>query len=273
MTRISGHGLHGGAPCSVRFLREAGAVRLRQGNAEARLAELVLDGGGRSTAVTTRDGRLRVGTVEHVFAALGALSIRDGLVIEVDGPEMPIADGGARRFVDALAELGLGPSPPPLRIMRAAAFDIGASRYEFRPPQPASDTAVVIEITVDFSDDRLESRARWTGDASDFRDRIAPARTFGFEHELGALLERGLARHVPIESVVLVARDAIHSAGPPFSPDEPARHKLLDLVGDLYPAGGPCHGTIRAKKPGHAATHEAIRRGLAEGVLMLTRTR
>lgn len=273
MTRISGHGLHGGAACSVRFLREAGAVRFRQGAAEARLAELVFDGSGRATMATTRDGRVRIGTTEHVFAALGALSIRDGVVIEVDGFEMPIADGGARRFIEALGDLGVGPSPPPLRVMRAATFDIGTSRYEFLPPASAADGAIIVEVTVDFSDMRLESRARWTGDATDFRDRIAPARTFGFEHELGTLLERGLAQHVPIESVVLIASDAIHSAGPTFTADEPARHKLLDLVGDLYARGGPFYGTIRAHKPGHAATHEAIRRGLAEGVLMLTRTR
>jgi len=273
MTSLSGHGLHGGAPATVRFVREPGAVRLRRGSAEARIAELVLDGGGRSTTATTRDRRLRVHTVEHVFAALGALSIRDGVVIDVDGPEMPLVDGGARAFVDALSGLGCGPSPPTLRIVRAGTIDIGESRYELQPPQPDDANDIRVEVDHDFDDDRLERHARWRGDIGDFRDRIATARTFGFEHELGDLMARGLARHVAPESVVVVARGGILSAGRPFRADEPARHKLLDLVGDLYAHGGPCQGSIRATRPGHAATHEAMRRGLADGLLMLTRTR
>lgn len=270
---MSGRGLHTGAPASVRFVREAGAVRLRSGEAEARIAELVVEGSGRATTATTRDARLRVGTVEHLFSALGAMSIRDGVVVEIDGPEIPIVDGGARAFCDALAALRFGASPPTLRIVREGTIEVGRSRYEFRPPEPASATSVTVEVIVEFDDVRLASRAEWLGDAVDFRDRIAPARTFGFEHELGELLARGLASHVPRESVVLVGDTEIHSAGMPFSADEPARHKLLDLVGDLYVHGGPCHGHLRAIRPGHAATHEAVRRGLAAGLLMITRTR
>ena len=271
MTLIAGRGLHGGATASVRFVREAGAVRLRSGAVEARIAELVLDGAMRSTTATTRDGRLCVRTVEHLFAALGSLSIRDGVVIEIDGPEVPLADGGARAFVDALLGLGLGASPPALRVVRPGVIELGASRYELEPPEHATD--VRVEVEVDFDDVRLERHARWGGDPADFRERIAPARTFGFEHELGELLARGLASHVAPESVVVVTRDAILSAGAHFRADEPARHKLLDLVGDLYAHGGPPLGRVRAIRPGHAATHEAMRRALATGLAMLTRTR
>jgi UDP-3-O-[3-hydroxymyristoyl] N-acetylglucosamine deacetylase len=223
--------------------------------------------------VTTRDGRLRIGTVEHLFAALGSMSIRDGVVVEVEGPEIPLLDGGARAFVSALAELELDRSPPPLRIVRSARIDVGSSSYVFAPPEPASADGIEIEVEVDFDDARLERFAHWRGAAADFAARIAPARTFGFERELGELVSRGLANHVPPESVVLVGERTILSAGTPFLADEPARHKLLDLVGDLYVHGGPCAGSIRASRPGHAATHEAVLRGLADGVLMLTRTR
>ena len=268
MIAISGRGLHGGAPGSVRFVREAGAVRLRCGRAEARIAELVLEGWDRSTTATTRDGRLEVRTVEHLFAALGAMSLREGLVVEVDGPEIPLVDGGACTFLDALRSLGLAASPPALRVTRPGTIEVGGSRYELEPPPDASD--VRVEVEVDFADARLERHARWSGDADDFRERIAPARTFGFEHEIGDLLARGLASHVAPESVVVVARDRVLSAGPPFSADEPARHKLLDLVGDLYGHGGPPFGCIRATRPGHAATHEAMRRALAMGLVIPT---
>ncbi|MBX3222322.1 MAG: UDP-3-O-acyl-N-acetylglucosamine deacetylase [Labilithrix sp.] len=271
MTRLTGRGLHGGAPSSVRFVREPGAVRVRAGGAEARIAELVLDGSSRSTRATTRDRRIAIGTVEHLFAALGAMSIRDGVVVEIDGPEVPLVDGGARAFIDALTPLALDPSPPVLAIVRAGTIEVGASRYDVSPPERPGE--VRVEVAVDFDDPRLERHARWSGDATDFRDRIAPARTFGFDHEIEALTARGLASHVAPESVVVIAQGAIHSAGSPFRSDEPARHKLLDLVGDLYAHGGPPWGSVRATRPGHAATHEAMRRGLADGLLMLTRTR
>jgi len=268
---IQGRGLHGGAPSTVRFIPEAGAVRLRCGAAEARIAELVVDGSGRSTTASTRDGRLAVRTVEHLFAALGSLSIRGGVVVEIDGPEIPLVDGGARRFVDGLLSLGLGPSPPVLRVVRPGTIEVGSSRYDIEPPQHGAD--VLVEVEVDFGDARLERHARWSGDAADFRERIATARTFGFEHELGDLLARGLASHVAPESVVVVTPERILSAGEPFRADELARHKLLDLVGDLYAHGGPPLGRVRATRPGHAATHEAMQRALASGLVMLTRTR
>ena len=271
MTLFSGRGLHSGAPASVRFVRAPGAVRLRASGAEARLAELVLDGSARSTCASTRDGRVRVGTVEHLFAALASMSIRDGVVVEIEGPEVPLVDGGARAFIDALSELRVDPSPPSLTVVRQGSIDVGGSRYEVRPP--AHPTEVRLEVEVDFDDLRLERHARWAGDAADFRERIAPARTFGFEHEISELTARGLASHVDRESVVVIAKDAILSAGRPFRADEPVRHKLLDLAGDLYAHGGPPLGSVRAKRPGHAATHEAMQRGLAEGLLMLTRTR
>lgn len=237
-------------------------MRLRSRGAEASLAELVYDGSMRSTRASTPDGHLKVGTVEHLFAALGATSIYDGLVIEIDGPEVPIVDGGAGMFFDALAQLGAEPSPPKLKVVRRGAIDVGSSRYAFRPRG-----ARVVEVDVDFGDPRLERGARWAGDVIDFRDRIAQARTFGFVHELEELMARGLASHVDPESVVVVSPDGILSSGRPFLPDEPARHKLLDLIGDLYAHGGPPLGEVRAARPGHAATHEAVRRALDVGIL------
>lgn len=270
MTVLRGRGLHGGEAASVRLLREPGAVRFRRGRVEARIAELQLDGSRRSTVAATRDGRFRVATVEHLFAALGAFAVRDGVVIEIDGPEIPLLDGGARAFVDALRELGVARSPAPLRIVRSGTVDVGASRYELRVPERDE---TVVEVAVDFGDARLAPQARWEGDAEDFYDRIAPARTFGFEHELGELAHRGLASHVDPSSVVVIGAERVLSAGPAFTGDEPARHKLLDLVGDLYANGGPCVGTVRATRPGHAATHEAIARAHRDGLVMTTRTR
>ena len=262
---MKGWGLHSGVSAEVRFVPAPGPVRVRSGASEVPVTDLVFDGAERSTRGRDPSGTFTVRTTEHLFAALAALGIREGLLLEIDGPELPILDGGAAAWFDALARLGLVPSAPRLAIVRAATIDVGTSRYELEP-----DEGVALEVTVDFGDPRLASHAAWDGAAADFRARIAPARTFGFEHELDALTARGLARHAPPESVVLVGRERIHAAGAPFEADEPARHKLLDLAGDLYAHGGPPRGRIRATRPGHAATHAAVARARQDGILAAT---
>lgn len=261
---FEGQGLHTGARARVRLVREAGPARLRAwgGGAEVRIGALAVGAAARSTSVEAGDGRLAVRTVEHLFAALAALPVYEGVVVEIDGPEIPLVDGGARAFLDALERLGVRSSPPPLVVRREASIEIGASRYDFAPGLGRE-----LEVEVDFGDARLDRAARWDGSLADFRERIAPARTFGFEREIEELMARGLASHVAPESVVVIGHHEIFAAGRPFEPDEPARHKLLDLIGDLYAHGGPPLGRVRARRPGHAATHEAVRRALVAGAL------
>jgi UDP-3-O-[3-hydroxymyristoyl] N-acetylglucosamine deacetylase len=255
---IHGHGLHTGQPCSVAFVRTPGPVRIRVGSEEAAIESLVADGDERSTRV--RAGGIEVRTVEHVFSALGAHGVAEGMVVVFEGPEAPIADGAAAAFFDALGPMP--PATPRLAIVREATIETDGRRYVFSPGNRR-----VVEVTVDFGDARLAAHARWDGDPADFRERIAPARTFGFAHEMEMLLSRGLARQVPPESVVLVTPEGILSHGAPFRNDEPARHKLLDLVGDLFVHGGPFLGALHAERPGHAATHQALRRARAMGVI------
>jgi UDP-3-O-[3-hydroxymyristoyl] N-acetylglucosamine deacetylase len=257
---LRGRGLQRGELGSVRFVRADGPVRLRSSDGVARIDELVADGSGRTTVV--RAGALDVGTVEHLFAALEARSIRSGLVIEIEGPEIPLVDGGARAFTDALAMMELPEGAPRRVVTRAETFEVGESRYAFRP---ASLVRVAVEI--DFGDPRIAPHAEWFGDADEFREHIAPARTFGFARELEALADRGLRSHVSPTSVILFAEGAVHVAGRPYASDEPARHKLLDLLGDLYLHGGAPVGEIRAYRPGHAATHDVMRRALRLGVV------
>lgn len=259
---IAGQGLHGAQRASVSFARTCGPTRLRRGDDEAPLDSFVVVDTARSTTIATRDGRLRVATVEHLFAALAAHGARAGVLVTIDGPEIPLADGGARVFADAVAALDVPASPPRVQVARDGAVVVGTSRYEFR-----RGAGVSVAVRVDFDDARVAPEARWDGDAEDFRARIAPARTFGFERELGELLERGLASHVDRESVVVLGEDRVLCAGRAFDAGEPARHKLLDLVGDLFVHGGPPIGSLVAERPGHAATHEAMIRARMLGLI------
>lgn len=259
---IAGRGLHTGAASSVRFERADGPIAFEQGDATAGLHELEVVDTTRSTTVASRDGRVRIGTVEHLLAALAGLGVREGVRVIVDGSELPLADGGAAAYFDAVAALEAPASGPALVVAREGEIAVGASRYRFEPGgQP------LLEVSIDFDDPRLARVARWDGEARSFRASIAAARTFGFGHEVLALAERGLASHVDPESVVVIAQDEVLSAGAPFTADEPARHKLLDLAGDLYLHGGPPRGRVVADRPGHAATHAAIGRALEAGIL------
>jgi UDP-3-O-[3-hydroxymyristoyl] N-acetylglucosamine deacetylase len=260
---LEGFGLHTGLLARALLRRTPGRVRLRTRGAEALLHELNVVSTARATTVELPGGALRVGTVEHAFAALAGLSLYEGLTLEVDGPELPLLDGGAARWCEALAQLGIPASRPGVRVARRASFDIGPSRFELTP----TDGRVEVHVRVDFDDPRLAAEASWAGDPTDFVARIAPARTFALAREIDELARRGLARHVEPECVVIIAPDAILCAGRPFSPDEPARHKLLDLMGDLYRCGGPPIGRVRASRPGHAVNERAIRRGFDEGAL------
>jgi UDP-3-O-[3-hydroxymyristoyl] N-acetylglucosamine deacetylase len=259
---VEGLGLHSGARGAIRFERHDGPVVLRAGGVDTRIGELHVVDTLRSTTVADPSGAVRIGTIEHVLAALGGLGIHAGVAVIAVGTEAPLADGGARCYVDLVQALGIAPSPPLLRVVRDGVVEHGASRYEF-----ACGEGVTLEVAVDFDDARIAKDARWTGDADDFRERIAVARTFGFEHELGALLAKGLASHVTPESVVVIGTGRVLSSGAPFTPDEPVRHKLLDLVGDLYLHGGPPRGLVRATRPGHGATHAVMARALAEGLV------
>jgi UDP-3-O-[3-hydroxymyristoyl] N-acetylglucosamine deacetylase len=262
---LEGAGLHTGARCRVTLALHDGPVVLRVGREAVRIPDLRVATSFRSTTVEATGGRLRLGMVEHLFAALAGMGVRYGLLIDVQGAELPLLDGGAAEWCEALAALGPPASPPGLRIERRASLPVGESLYEFEPGEQ-----VRVEVQFETGDPRLTPSAHWGGDAADFFGRIAPARTFVLEKDLAELRARGMARHVDPDAVIAVARDVVHHAGRAFEADEPARHKLLDLLGDAYVYGGPPLGRVRVLRPGHAANAEAFAWARASGVFVAT---
>jgi UDP-3-O-[3-hydroxymyristoyl] N-acetylglucosamine deacetylase len=258
---LRGHGVHRGQP-AVLTLEAAddpsAPVSLRVAGELVPVARLAQGEGARSTNVSA--GGVRLGTVEHLFAALAGLSLHRGVVIELVGPEVPLLDGGARSFVEALERLPVKPSRSSLVVARDGTVAVGESRYEF-----ASGAGTHVAVTLDYPGAPLDPVASWAGDAADFRARIAPARTFALEAELEALGAQSLARFAESTSVVVVG-SKLHGAGE-VRPDEPARHKLLDLVGDAFLHGGPPRGSMRVFRPGHASNHAALRTAIARGIL------
>lgn len=259
--RLAGTALHRGGPAEVVLTRRAGPITFAQRGAERARASLSPVRTDRGVTVASADGAVRVDLVEHLFAAIGGLGVCDGLLITTDDDELPLLDGGAARFTEALLTLDL-PRARRLRVTRAGSFDLDRSRYTFAP-----GPAVDVRVTIDFPAPVGRQSAAWSGDAADFIARIAPARTFGWTRELDALRAAGRAASVDPASVLIFDGDRLHAACSAAGDDEPARHKLLDLVGDLALHGGPPIGSIAAHAPGHGASHAVVVRALAEGVL------
>jgi UDP-3-O-[3-hydroxymyristoyl] N-acetylglucosamine deacetylase len=238
---VRGIGVHGGRPATVHLIRREGPVRLRRAG-----REIVPDARAvvatRGSTVLASDG-VRVATVEHLLAALHVRGIWSGLLIEVDGDELPILDGSAAPWDEALA--ALGPFP-------ATAAPFPAST-EAEAHQPGGAVARLragprrIEAAVRF-DHPAVGRQTWTGGPDAWPD-LLPARTFGFAAEAEALRAAGLARGAGPENAIVFGDDG--PLQPLRFPDEPVRHKALDALGDLYLAGRPFDGTLRVERAGH----------------------
>ena len=205
----------------------------------------------------------RVGTVEHVIAALAGCGVHNA-VLEVDGPEMPILDGSSRDFVFLIDCAGIAEQNEPveaIEILRPVRVSHGESFVELRPGPHGFDLSVAIAF-----DAAAIGRQALTMRLSPavFRNRLAQARTFTFASEVEALRAAGLARGGSLNNAVVVDGAAVLNPGGLRAPDEFVRHKLLDAVGDLALAGMPLHGRYVAYRPGHALNNRLLRELFAD---------
>lgn len=202
--------------------------------------------------------------VEHLFAAFGGLGITRGVRVVVSGGEVPLLDGGAAVLARGLASFGLPPSAPRGVVRSPFEWSQGETRYAITP----SDAPAVC-VDVAFAHPAIgHRRCDFAFDRADFLHRIAPARTFGFAHEWPALLAAGRARGVDRRAVQVFEEGGPETASAiGETTDEPARHKLLDLIGDCTLLGGPFDGFLHAVRPGHAATHAFVAAARRAGAL------
>lgn len=216
-------------------------------------------------ATTLGRGDAAISTVEHVMAALAGLGI-DNATVEVDGPETPLMDGSAAPFVDCLRAVGVvaQDAPRAWRRLREPVWYEDGDAVLVALPAPAlsvsytfvSDHPALGCQHADFRIGPEEERETYAGR---FRDEVAPARTVGWLHEVEALWARGLARGASMEAALVVDEERLLT--PPRLANEAARHKLLDLLGDLYLLG-PVQARIIALRSGHRH-HVAFARLLA----------
>ncbi|HAQ35981.1 MAG: UDP-3-O-[3-hydroxymyristoyl] N-acetylglucosamine deacetylase [Maricaulis sp.] len=224
----------------------------------------------RATNVTTvrlgttiaNEAGVSVATVEHLMAALAALGV-DDVLVEIDGPEVPIVDGSSAPFVDLIAQVGLKASAAPrraIRVLRSVSAEYQGRTATFMP-----SLTPVIDVEIDFPHPAV-GRQRYAFDisADTFTGEVASARTFGFKRDVDALRAAGLARGGSMDNaVVLDESGVLNEEGLRFA-DEFARHKALDALGDLALAGAPILGRYQASQPGHALNNVAVRALLAD---------
>ncbi|MGH7468137.1 MAG: UDP-3-O-acyl-N-acetylglucosamine deacetylase [Longimicrobiales bacterium] len=251
---VEGVGLHTGTRARVRFCPADANTGIRfkrvdlpgQPEVAAKLEHIASTDRG----TTLQQGDARVHTVEHLLAAVAALEL-DNLIVEVDGPEIPIGDGSFKPFFDALSEAG-----SVAQAANASVLDLkevvhltanGGASYVVVP-----DEGYRISGTIEFDHPLIRRQfGSFSVLPQSFAEDLAPARTFGFTREAEALYARGLARGVTLENAIVLDDQGLAAGALRFS-DEFVRHKIGDIVGDLALLGRRVRGHVIADRPSHA---------------------
>jgi UDP-3-O-[3-hydroxymyristoyl] N-acetylglucosamine deacetylase/3-hydroxyacyl-[acyl-carrier-protein] dehydratase len=232
-----------------------------------------------SRGTTLQVGDAKVSTVEHILAAMVGMGV-DNVLIELNGPEIPIMDGSSTPFIEKIEKTGV--------VEQDAAkawYSIDENIFHYdegKRVEMVALPALDYQITtlIDFNSPVLGTQHAALNTIKDFKSQIAPCRTFCFLHELEALLDNDLIKGGDINNAIVVVdkavtdaemsrlakvfkRDKIEVKSEGYLnnlelrfPNEPARHKLLDVVGDLALIGFPIKARIIANRPGHSSNVE-----------------
>ncbi len=252
-----GIGIHTGKVVDLALRpSEAGEIVFRRAGAKG--PGLALDpratGARNCSYLESEHGRIE--TVEHLLAALAAFGV-DSLDVETNGPEIPILDGSALPFAEAIAAAGTRPAGPGGKILRVVAPFVIEDRGASVEAVPDADLRISYFIEFDHPAIGAQSfDVRVTTES--FLSEVAPARTFGFLKDVPDLHRRGLALGGSFANSLILDDEKLVN-GPLRFPDEFVRHKALDLVGDLFLIGVPVRGHFKARKAGHALHIKAVR--------------
>lgn len=276
---FSGKGLHTGELVTMTVLpaeENRGIVFRRtdlKGMPEvAALAHNVCD---TARGTTIKDGKAKVSTIEHILSALWTMGV-DNALIEIDAPETPIMDGSAREYAAEIARVGTEEQAAErcyMTIEEEFLFEIPKKGVMVKIT-PAEEYSV--DITVDYNSQVVGVQRHRYDSTVDYAREIAPCRTFVFLHEIELLLKLGLIKGGSVESAMVVVEKPISEStrkticktfgrddievergylnhSPLRFENEIARHKLLDILGDLALLGRRIKGHVEALRPGHYA--------------------
>jgi len=283
---ISGKGLHTGCAVSI-SLQPApanhGIVFQRIDLIEKPTVKAhILNVTDTSRSTNLQENNINVKTVEHLLAALAGMNI-DNLLILIDAEELPILDGSAASFINMIKQAGITEQP---ELREYISVD---EVVKFEKPDVGIELILVpaekfsMSVMVDYGTSVLSSQFASIKKMDEFVENIAPCRTFVFLHELHYLIKNNLVRGGELDNAIVFVDkkpdpETLEEVGSFFNKkdiqinengtlnnvklrcfNEPACHKLLDLLGDLYLLGRPIKGEIIARKPGHFANTEFVK--------------
>ncbi len=205
------------------------------------------------TKVSNKEG-VSVGTVEHLMAALAACEI-DNLLIEIDGPEVPVLDGSAAVFMRLIEEAGIAGQLAPRRFLKVLKSVTVQSNGRYVTLLPASRFEIRFEMHFSGRQGISPQSLEMLNPIDDFKEELSEARTFGFAEDVEKLRASGLALGGSLENAVVIEDGhVLNPEGLRFE-DEFVRHKALDAIGDLYLAGGPLLARYEGINAGHEMNH------------------
>lgn len=283
---LFGKGLHTGLNLTVTFnpAPENSGYKIQRIDLEGEriiqaIAENVVD---TSRGTVVANGEARCSTIEHAMAALYALGI-DNCLIQVNGPEFPILDGSSIMYVENIRRVGVVEQNAPKD------FYVIKKKIEFRDDETGSSIIILpdeqfsITTMISFDSQFINSQFATLDNMDDFTEHIAPARTFVFVREIEPLLKAGLIKGGDLDNAIVIYEKEISQEAldrladhlhvehrdatalgyiqdrPLVWQNEPARHKLLDIIGDMALIGRPINGRIIATRPGHTINNKFAR--------------
>ncbi len=279
---LKGTGLHTGREVNITFkpAEENSGYRFRRIDLDGQpivhaIADNVVD---TSRSTVLEENGVRVGTVEHILAACYAMGV-DNVLIEIDAPETPILDGSAQQVVSALEEAGI------VEQKAKREYFVIKNNINFSDDQTQTeiitfpDEQFSINVMIDYKSEVLGHQYASLSELNEFKEEIAPARTFVFLKEVEYLFDNNLIKGGDLDNAIVImeremaqedldrladkfgkpriassstTRGYLNNTDLRFS-NEPARHKLLDMLGDLALVGHRIKGKILANRPGHLA--------------------
>jgi len=288
---LSGRGLHTGKNVTVTFnpAPEHTGILFRRIDLPGQpmvhaIATNVFD---TSRGTSLKENNAEVRTVEHLMAALAGLQL-DNIIVDIDAEETPILDGSARYYVEALQKAGI------VEQQQEREYFVVTKPYSFSLPEKQIEIRVEpydgfdIKVDVDYGTAVLATQTAELKDITSFYPEIYNCRTFVFLHELQFLIANNLVKGGDVDNAIVfvaqmpeqkvlnqlsaffnrknlkVTENGVLDNVELHHSNEPARHKLLDLVGDLYLLGKPLKGRVYASHPGHFANTELAKKMLSE---------
>ena len=265
---ITGEGLFMGEPATLTFKPAPpnhGVIFVRtdvtDGHGPVHIPALVQHVTKRARRTTLRLGAVSIETTEHCLSAVAGLGI-DNLIIEVKGPEVPNIDGSAQPFVESLQKAGIKEQDESKRVLTITEPIIVEDGDAMLAALPSDKPFMQVIYDLDYGNSSPIPKQLYAFSAEngDYTHNIAPARTFVLEQEAAALQQSGMGSHLSENDVLVIgANGALGENGMRFD-DEPVRHKIVDLIGDLYLVGRPIRGRIVAYRSGHSLNHMLARK-------------